>query len=207
LNKKLTRILTGLISAFCLSANAATIDLQSTTYTGSSPIDFTSTWNALATPSTVPTSLAEFTGVKTGNNKLNKLTASFDLMAGQSVDFRFGLDAGLGAEFYLDGVQAAKRSDDVWWSNNWNNSDVVTFSLAPLIANASTVLEIFWAERCCNGANSGQFSIDNGHTWMALSTQNLEQLSPVPLPAAAWLFGSALLAFGGMRARQKAKTA
>ncbi|RFA30766.1 hypothetical protein CAI21_04455 [Alkalilimnicola ehrlichii] len=35
----------------------------------------------------------------------------------------------------------------------------------------------------------------------------ITDVTPVPLPAAAWLFGSALLAFGGIRLRQRRRQA
>ncbi|MBN2864568.1 MAG: CCXG family PEP-CTERM protein [Thiotrichales bacterium] len=203
-----TAMATAILLASATSANAATINLETASYTdGSSPSDFVAAWNA-ATVSTT-TSLTEFVNVQPGRDKINKLSIDFDAGQAFNLDFRFGLDAGYGAAIYLDDSLINQRSDDLWWSNNYNNSDVIYSGNLPVTAGSFS-LDVYWAEGCCNGSNAGQFTVD-GTNWQSLSVSNLNALSAqavsaVPEPSTYALMLGGLGLVGFMAARRK-KTA
>ena len=44
-----------------------------------------------------------------------------------------------------------------------------------------------------------------GRSYMSMDGISLAEASPVPIPAAAWLFGSGLIGLAGLKRRQKAK--
>ena len=55
-------------------------------------------------------------------------------------------------------------------------------------------LDVYWAENCCNGYNSGRFSTD-GQTWQTLTVANLNAAA-VSEPSIIALFGLGLVGLG-----------
>lgn len=140
--------------------------------------------------------ITNFDHVYSGNYTDSVLTVDFS--RGGKLGFQFGLDAGKGATVLLDGNTVFSSSSDIWWSYNWNHSQVITQMFQGLSSGAHT-LTVLWGEDCCNGYNSGRITVNGGKTWSTLSTANLDSLTQVPVPAAVWLFGSGLAGLMGLR--------
>ena len=132
------------------------------------------------------------------------LTTTLDIGKPGNYTFQFGGDWGRGGGVALldaDGTSVLDevvRTDDIWWANDWNNSDVITTTYA-LSAQQYTISWLGF-EGCCGGNNSVRFSF-NGSAFQGL---NLTTIAPyvVPIPSAVWLLGSCavgLLAAGRRR--------
>ena len=164
-----------LLSLAASSANAALITLESRSYPDPGGIpaagQYIATWDSLA-PGT-ENSIADFSGVKTGNDRFSRLSIVFELGSVGQILFDFGLDAAWGAAAYFNGVLAAERREDLWWSNSYGNSDVLSLDLALNLGESNT-LDVYWGENCCNGTQSARFSTDGGQSFEGLSTANLE---------------------------------
>jgi len=184
--------LSSTLQAASISLNTRAIDQ------GIDNSDFISTWGRQTSKITT-TSLDEFTGFKSGHNSLSNLSVEF--IVGKTADwgFRAGLDAHYGATLYLDGIEIGSRTDDLWWAKNWKHSDVMNLLGNNLIAGAH-ILDIYWAETCCNGISSVEFMTENSD-WESLSVANLEAASvPEPVTLALLAIGMVIL---GTQSRNK----
>jgi len=152
--------------------------------------DFISTWGRQNSTITT-TSLNDFVSFKSGKNSLSHLSVSFSTGDSNEWGFRAGLDAHYGAALYIDGQLITNRSDDLWWSNSWNHSDVMSILGNNLVSGAH-MMDVYWGESCCNGSSSMQFTATGGITWEALSVENLNAAAPVPEPLIVWLFAIGL---------------
>jgi hypothetical protein len=150
--------------------------------------------------------MVEFSSIKSGRDTFSHLKIDF---SSEKVTtgwvFEFGLDAGFGAGVYLDGEFLQSRKDDLWWSRNWNNSDVFSVAIGD-IGPKNQLIDVYWAEHCCNGNSSIRFKNDTT-PWSILSVGNLETAgmslsalsavslanNNIPEPASFALFGLGLL--------------
>ncbi|EAQ97508.2 MYXO-CTERM sorting domain-containing protein [Congregibacter litoralis] len=73
-----------------------------------------------------------------------------------SVEFEFGLDWGLGGFILADYEDAPidYYNTDIWWSKNWNNSDVLSYEFSDVGSFSLTLLGF---EGCCDGINSARY--------------------------------------------------
>ena len=186
------------INAFASMITLETRDLNLPDFDNT---DYQQSW-ADHTTTITSTNLAQFTNLATGNDSFNLLTVDFDFGARDSVIAQFGLDAGYGFAAYLDGNFVTGNAGDRWWSFNWGNSETVPLNS---LAGSSHTFELYWAEGCCNGGQSGRFSVDGGNSWQALSVANLDaaRVSAVPEPSALLLFGLGLLGLGAVRRKAR----
>ena len=116
--------------------------------------------------------------------------------------FEFAPDAGFGGAIYFDGSEVASDTSNLWWGNNWNNTnEILDTSITGLLAGAHT-LDVYWAENCCNGGQSARFSVDAGQSWMSLSVDNIDAAS-VPEPGSLALFGLGLAGLVVTRKKQQ----
>lgn len=87
-----------------------------------------------------------------------------------TAEFEFGLDWGRGgfilADF--DGAPVDYINDDIWWSKNWNNRDVLSYSFADV---GDFTLTLLGFEGCCDGINSARY-----RTRSSLAPSNSTQL-------------------------------
>lgn len=164
--------------------------------------DYKASWNA-QTSATTTGVISDFNMIWGGNNTFSHLAVNFSSGVSQMA-FQLGTDAGYGGALYLDKVLVAKETSDLWWGYDFNNTTQLLSSSANALTSGNHILEAFWAEGCCNGANGGRFSLDGGANWQSLSVGNLNTLAPVPVPAAVWLFGSAFAGLMGRRKQVKA---
>ncbi|MBK8814804.1 MAG: CCXG family PEP-CTERM protein [Methylococcaceae bacterium] len=180
------------------NANAASITYQTRLINaGVNKSDYRASWNAQSS-STSTHAITNFDNMLGGNNTFSHLAVNFS-SGNTSILFQIAPDAGYGGALYLDGLKLTDKQYDLWWGNNWGNSSQILSAFVSNLGTGNHVLEAFWAEGCCNGSGSGRFSLNGGATWQNLSTPNLEQLAPVPVPAAVWLFGSGVIGLIGMR--------
>ncbi len=179
------------------TTQAATINYQKRTINnGVNNTDYKASWNS-QTSAISSQSINDFTDKLGGNNTFSHLIVDFT-SSKSTLSFDFAVDAGFGGAVYLDNKLVTKNTTDLWWGKNWNASSEI-LSFTSLLRAGNHTLEVFWAEGCCNGANSGRFSLNGVGNWQSLATANLDPLKPVPVPAAAWLFGSGIASLFGLR--------
>jgi len=188
-----------LILSSTASASLITLDSRSINAT-IDDTDFATSWTN-QTSTVTHTELDTFDFYRSGNNTINLLTIDFDMTSSGSWGFDLGLDAGYGAAFYLDNKLVSNRTDNLWWSYNWNHSDVMHVLDNTLTAGAHSI-EIYWAENCCNGASSAKFTTD-AISWQALSTENIDTAASVPEPASLALFSLGLVGLSLSRMKKK----
>jgi len=147
-------------------------------------------------------SLSSFDGISTratcgGSNRDNGTLFAITGSVTGPTQIQFGLDWGRGGFSWLtlgDNTQQVERyDDDIWWSNNWNNSDVINFVLPE---PGDFLLIGLGFEGCCDGNNSARWrSLDaRGDNWQTLAVN-------VPNPGVAPLMGLGLA--GLMLARRR----
>lgn len=188
-----------LVFSSAVSASLITLDSRSIDVAIDNT-DFVSSWTNQTTAIT-HTDIDSFDLYRSGNNTINLMTIDFDMASSGSWGFDLGLDAGYGAAFYLDNTLISNRTDNLWWSYNWNNSDVMHVLDNTLTAGDHKI-EIYWAENCCNGASSAKFTTD-GINWQALSSDNIANAASVPEPATLALFSLGLVGLTLARIKKK----
>jgi len=170
--------------------NSITMDVHSTdnirVTTGDDATSLLTRFNSGSSICTV--ALDEFTAV--GGKQNCGTSAQADLatlytidyaLGGGTADFQLGADWGLGGILMgIDGGDVV-RTNDIWWANNWNNADVINFSLT---GTGSGTLQLLGFENCCSGNNSLRVSIDGGQTYSAVRAS-----TPEPAPLALLGFG------------------
>jgi hypothetical protein len=165
----------------CPAANAGEILFETrTTTTVVSPWDALASWHA-QTSSVTSTSLAQFTDINMSrSHQHSRLQLVFETADFTTLEFEFGLDAGLGAALYVNGDEQSATSEDLWWGNNWDAKDELLQLAGMAFTSGRHTIDLYWAENCCAGGQSGRFRAGDGQ-WQALSSANLARLA-VPEP-------------------------
>jgi hypothetical protein len=189
-------------------ANASLVTLQSLDINRSFDYSdsFKTYWNNNALGINAPDVLEvdTFEDIRTGGDKLNLLSIEFDLTSDTLFSFFAGLDAHYGAEIYIDNELIHSVYADLWWSKNWNHRSVVTLEDA-LLSTGQKLVEIFWAESCCNGPNSVMFAFNNeAPQFLTKSALDLAT-TEVSAPTNIALMGLGLLGLIGLSGRKKIK--
>jgi hypothetical protein len=205
--KKLTySIATLLLTSLSININAATMEIATRNITnGINNADFISSWSNQSS-TIITNSINDFNVFYSGIDSISHLSVDFTTSQAGTWGFEAGLDAHYGAALYIDNTLIGNRTDDLWWSYNWNSSGVMNLPNNPIAAGAHT-LDIYWAESCCSGYNSARFTSD-GTNWQSLSTANLDTYAisaanntvPEPMPVA--LLGLGLVGFIAKRHKQ-----
>lgn len=184
------------------SVNAATISYQKRDINvGVNNADYKASWASQSSAITTQT-LSDFDDRLGGFNTFSRLAVNFATGNNAQVDFELAVDAGYGGAIYLDNVLLKTDTSDLWWGHDWNNTSEILSAAANNLSLGNHILEVFWAEGCCNGTNSGRFNVSGGG-WQSLSAANLNGLAPVPLPAAIWLFGSGIVSLLGYKRKKQ----
>ena len=177
------------------SASAAYIKFETrATNMGVNNADYLASWNA-QTSSINSQYLTSFNNVKSGGNSHTHLQFTFDTAAPELVNFRIGLDAGFGGAIYLNGLEVAKNSNDMWWNYQWHRALSAGGPANPGVNS----IDVYWAEGCCNGGQSAQIQFGDSQ-WRDLSGQ----LPPIaaPEPSVLTLLALGLLGTAGLRRLQ-----
>jgi len=160
--------------------------------------DLKSSWQANSNQVTTR-ELDAFDLVDIGRNTIGHLNVEFYIAEQGFWTFDFGLDAGFGADLYVDGALAVSRTDDLWWTRNWQHGDV--FSLDNFeFSQGNHSIDLFFAENCCDGLSTIRLTNHATQEVSVLSSQSLPTAS-VPEPDTRALF--ALGALGLIMRRKK----
>ena len=189
-----------------LLASSITYETRDITFAGIDNTDYKASW--FNQGSTVTSrNLSEFTNVQGMNrNFVSHLSISFkvgSIFSGNNWAFQAAPDAGLGGALYLDNILLTSNASDLWWGKNWARTSELLTAESLSVSKGLHLLEVFWAERCCDGGQSARFSVDGSQNWQALTVDNLDSLVATPIPAAVWLFGSAFIGIIGMKRTAK----
>ena len=131
-------------------------------------------------------------------------TIAFGVNAGQagSWGLRAGVDFGNGGAVFLDGVALGYKSNNMWWSGSYGNTDG-TFDFMPVAVGAGNHrLQLFGLEGCCDGGQNAQFSINSAPYVTFGSNDGLAAAVPEPETYALMLAG--LAAIGATTRRRRA---
>ncbi|MFK7912287.1 MAG: CCXG family PEP-CTERM protein [Pseudomonadales bacterium] len=144
-------------------------------------------------------------GFNTRGYSLN-LTTEFDLSTAGEYTFQAGADWGRGGGVVLTDLDNGNtslhslRTDDVWWSRNWNNRDVfnTTFDLGP----GSYAVSWIGFEYCCGGETSIRYSY-NGSEFSNFTAESFgTHLAEVPEPGIITMLGAGLAGVALIRRRR-----
>jgi hypothetical protein len=186
-------------------ANASLVTLQSLDINRSFDYSdgFKTYWNANATGLNAPDvfEVDAFENIRSGGDNFNLLTIEFDLKSTSLFNVFAGLDAHYGAEIYINDALEYK---DLWWSNNWSHKSVVELENTVLSAGKN-VVNLFWAESCCNGPNTVRFSFNNAEPVYLSSSSLVSAITAAPIANSIALVGLGLMGLIGLGNRRKAK--
>ena len=192
--KHMKAVLLGLI--FCAAnANATLITLETRNINQYfDKNDLLNSWNQ--STAGIVNNIDSFEMFQSGNNSLTLLTIDFNIDYKMLWSFESGLDAGYGAALFVDGALIDNRTDNLWWRYNWANSDVFRVEDITL-STGNHVIQILWAENCCNGSSSIRFTETLGQERL-LSVSGIDAVSNssptiIPEPTSIALLGLAVL--------------
>lgn len=175
-----------------VSSNAAIIEIDraDATFTTSN-LDLLAEWSNIDAATIISEALPSQTLIYKGsqfNNTIFKMTMEFTSSKERVLDLFAGLDAGRGAELYVNGNLVNDANTNLWWSKSWTNPQVFTTNGININAGQNLV-ELFWAENGNSGGNSFLFSVDGSAT-KQLSTNALANSVPVPSMLTVFLLGA-----------------
>lgn len=189
------------VSAGIITLESINIDNQFQLTNGQT---FKQYWQDSRVGNNLPQQIAldTFTNVRTGQNSLNLLSIEMSTQTiAPLLEIVSGLDAHYGVEAYFNGSNIYTDYRNLWWQRNWDHNAVFTLS-EQLLPQTTNEIELFWAERCCDGPSSVMFSV-NGAEFSPLNETQLNQAMTISSPAIFSLF---LLALGGIFIQTNEKT-
>jgi hypothetical protein len=185
------KLIAGMMAfAMCFSANAALISVERLSNINPfAEADLAAYWSTI-TPDATET-VTDATNLYRGsiyNHTLFKLTASINLQGAMSLDFLAGLDAGYGAEVFINDVLAYNTEDGIWWKNDFGSTSTIALSGNIFYAGLNT-FTVFWAEDGKSGGNSFGINI-SGADLQNLSIESLSsiEVASINAPATVALF-------------------
>ena len=134
------------------------------------------------------------------------MTTTVDIGISGLYEFQVGTDWGRGGAAALidnnTGSILSERviTDNVWWANDFGNSDVFTTSFS---FNEGDSYSLIWVgfENCCGGSTTVRFSVD-GSDFTPLNEENFEPFTVVPEPSTALFLGLGLIGLAVNRERR-----
>jgi hypothetical protein len=179
------------VLSMCCSAANATIITYETRGLNEGIVAHDAKANFEAQTSVVNTVFpAEFSNIFSGRNTGSYLSVEFAPNFDGIWNFEFGLDAAYGAAIYLNGAEIESSYSNIWWGYDWNKS-LKSGDLA--VSSGINLLEVYWAENCCNGSNSAMFSSDFSDGMQAINVANLNAVD-VAEPSSLAILGLGLFA-------------
>ena len=137
------------------------------------------------------------------------MTTNIEALVTGVYTFQVGTDWGRGgASIVIDNdtgttIDEFVTTDDIWWDNDWSNSDVFTSTLN-MTAGSSYTLGWIGFEGCCGGEATIRFSID-GAPFQPLNSNNGDPaFVNNPEPGTGILLGLGLIVLA-TRVRSRAK--
>lgn len=134
------------------------------------------------------------------------MTTTFDIGVAGFYQFQVGTDWGRGGAAALidnnTGSILSERviADNIWWSNDFNNSDVFTTSFNFSEGDSYSLVWLGF-EDCCGGTSTIRFSVDSGD-FAPLTESNIEPYTVIPEPSTALLIGLGLTGLAFNRERR-----
>jgi hypothetical protein len=184
--------------AFVFSANASLISLERFNLASNPGANLQSFWDAYTGTTEFVTISGDYSNLFRGsvnNNTIYKLTVDFSSDSAKNISLFAGLDAGYGAEAYINGISTLPKTNGLWWSNNWAGSQVISLNEIGATPGMN-VLTFYWAENNNSGGNSFEiFEANIGR--LALSEQSV--LAAVPEPLTLTILALGLFGLGARR--------
>ncbi|MDT0595441.1 CCXG family PEP-CTERM protein [Glaciecola petra] len=187
-----------LFTSLVFAANAAiiTVEYADATFPNANN-DLAAYWATINSSDISSDDIAVATGLYKGssnNNTIFNMSIEVNTAVNTVFDLYAGLDAGRGAEVFLNGSLVVDVNDNLWWSNNWNpvtNSAELISATGMNLSTGYNIINVLWAENGNSGGNSFELAIDGGQR-QALSSTQLSTVS-VPAPSSIALLGLALV--------------
>ncbi|WP_100643172.1 CCXG family PEP-CTERM protein [Alteromonas facilis] len=188
-----------LIVATSFSAQASLITVEhADVNVGTFNADLAAIWAGLSagdiTSDSIDTATLLYNG-SANNQTIFKMTITVPNTRDILFNLFAGLDAGFGAEVFVNGSLLTEREEDLWWGRSWSNGDVMSIEGLNFLVGSNEIV-VYWAEGSNSGGNSFEFSVDGGDR-LVLSTSNL--YTAVPTPSTLALFGLVLFGLGMSR--------
>ncbi len=193
---KATLVLTVLSLSHVANAGLITFDTKSLQGEILSD-DIKSSWDS-NTKTSNSRNIEIFNMLDIGRHSIGHVNINFVVENRALFSLDFGLDAGYGAELFVDNILVVDRSDNLWWSRNWSHSDVFTLNTYEFTKGEHNI-DLYFAENCCDGLSSIQLTNHYTQEVSLLSTESLKAAS-VPEPESIALFSLGLL---GLAMRRK----
>ena len=127
------------------------------------------------------TFITNFTGVEnsiefgSNTNFIAYSETYFEVKAGESGNWgiRYGADFGGGGGLYVDGIPLEEDwLNDLWWSNNWGNADVLQGTIS--LTEGYHKLEVIGQEGGNDGGITVQYQKPGSGTFQTYSTTNID---------------------------------
>jgi hypothetical protein len=191
-----------LLLALTFNAQASTVDFEDTAANSFQPDPFTS-GELTFTP--ISGSIYTFSGNPGSDNGTNALIAGWGHYAGDDFGGNFSFNKTDNSIFSLDSLDAGTT----WFSDEDGGIGSVVFTGYQLdggILTQTLYLNYQYANYAFGWANliSVDVSSNSNYGFVAYDNINIDGTS-VPVPAAVWLFGSALAGLVGIGKRKQAK--
>jgi hypothetical protein len=209
------KVLVTLCLIFCVAipSHAALITVErATAYFTSLDVDLENYWSRISTSDIKSEPIEMATLIYSGsvyNHTIFKMTIAIPKNLNAIFSIYAGLDAGNGAEVFVNRTQKTNVSGNLWWNYDWLDQDIVAVEDLNFLSNSANLIEIYWAENGNSGGNSFEFSVGSDERFV-LSNDNIQAnltqpsvaaFSTVPAPSTLALFGLALLRLRVKRCR------
>ncbi len=203
MQKNIVKLCTLAIAGLLSTSAMATYITYETRHTnaGVNQSDYRASWNAQTSPIGA-TNLGAFNNRYAPDSyRHSHLQVEFSANAAQNWIFEIAPDAGYGGALYMNNTLVQHRATDLWWGYNWAANELLSSAGADVFSGIN-VLDVYWAEACCNGGQSGRFSTNGGQDWMALTVDNLNNMA-VPEPGMLLLLSSGILGLAVARRKTR----
>jgi len=131
-----------------------------------------------------------------------KSNISFGVASSGTYSFRAGVDFGNGGAVFLDGHAVALNTSDMWWAQDYVNTNSVFQVSGKTLSAGNHTLTIYGLEACCDGGQQVQYAV-NGGAFQSFSANTLTAAVPEPETYAMMLGGLGLVGAIARRRQRK----